>query len=90
MMCVLVCANMLDISLGLNIVVVADVEIWLLGVIFVLAGYPLSYFLWYRPLYRAMRCATHDLKLPSVIVILEGSYVFCLLLVSYVSGSCPL
>lgn len=32
-----------------------DVQIWLLGVIFVLAGYPLSYFLWYRPLYRAMR-----------------------------------
>jgi hypothetical protein len=31
------------------------VQIWLLGVIFVLAGYPLSYFLWYRPLYRAMR-----------------------------------
>ncbi|XP_024364882.1 secretory carrier-associated membrane protein 2 [Physcomitrium patens] len=32
-----------------------DVLIWLMGIIFVLAGYPGSYFLWYRPLYRAMR-----------------------------------
>ncbi|KAG0576994.1 hypothetical protein M758_5G105700 [Ceratodon purpureus] len=32
-----------------------DLQIWLLGIIFVLTGYPLSYFLWYRPLYRAMR-----------------------------------
>jgi len=32
-----------------------DVQIWLLGIIYLLAGYPLSYFLWYRPLYRAMR-----------------------------------
>jgi hypothetical protein len=34
---------------------VGDPKIFLLGIIYVLAGYPLSYFLWYRPLYRAMR-----------------------------------
>lgn len=33
----------------------ADVQIWLLGIIYMLSGFPLSYFLWYRPLYRAMR-----------------------------------
>ncbi|CAM6051431.1 unnamed protein product [Sphagnum compactum] len=32
-----------------------DVQIWLLGIIYMLSGFPLSYFLWYRPLYRAMR-----------------------------------
>lgn len=34
---------------------VGGVQIFLLGIIYLLAGYPLSYFLWYRPLYRAMR-----------------------------------
>uniref|UniRef100_A0A7I4FJZ8 Secretory carrier-associated membrane protein n=1 Tax=Physcomitrium patens TaxID=3218 RepID=A0A7I4FJZ8_PHYPA len=34
---------------------VGGVQILLLGIIYVLAGYPMSYFLWYRPLYRAMR-----------------------------------
>lgn len=31
------------------------VQTFLLGIIYMLAGFPLSYFLWYRPLYRAMR-----------------------------------
>nr|GEX75698.1 secretory carrier-associated membrane protein 1-like [Tanacetum cinerariifolium] len=30
-------------------------EIWLLAVIYIILGVPGSYFLWYRPLYRAMR-----------------------------------
>jgi hypothetical protein len=31
------------------------VQIWFLAIIYILCGFPLSYFLWYRPLYRAMR-----------------------------------
>ncbi|KAJ7538735.1 hypothetical protein O6H91_11G061700 [Diphasiastrum complanatum] len=31
------------------------VQIWFLAIIYILAGVPGSYFLWYRPLYRAMR-----------------------------------
>ncbi|EFJ18540.1 hypothetical protein SELMODRAFT_153834 [Selaginella moellendorffii] len=31
------------------------VQIWFLAIIYILAGFPGSYFLWYRPLYRAMR-----------------------------------
>ncbi|BBN03062.1 secretory carrier-associated membrane protein [Marchantia polymorpha subsp. ruderalis] len=31
------------------------VQIWFLAIIYILAGFPGSYFLWYRPVYRAMR-----------------------------------
>ncbi|CAM6100122.1 unnamed protein product [Calypogeia fissa] len=31
------------------------VQIWLLSIIYIQAGFPLSYFLWYRPLYLAMK-----------------------------------
>jgi hypothetical protein len=33
----------------------SGVQIWFLAIIYILCGFPLSYFLWYRPLYRAMR-----------------------------------
>ncbi|XP_024386126.1 secretory carrier-associated membrane protein 2 isoform X2 [Physcomitrium patens] len=33
----------------------SGVEILFLGFIYMLAGFPMSYFLWYKPLYRAMR-----------------------------------
>ncbi|XP_024391396.1 secretory carrier-associated membrane protein 1 [Physcomitrium patens] len=34
---------------------VGGVSIFLLGIVYMLSGYVLSYFLWYKPLYRAMR-----------------------------------
>jgi hypothetical protein len=33
----------------------ADPRIWFLAVIYFITGCPGAYFLWYRPLYRAMR-----------------------------------
>jgi hypothetical protein len=36
-------------------IVFADPRIWFLAVIYFITGCPGAYFLWYRPLYRAMR-----------------------------------
>ena len=46
--------NILEILLRTAISVVG-VKLWLLAVIYALAGIPGSYTLWYKPLYRAMR-----------------------------------
>lgn len=54
------------------------VQVWLLGIIFLLAGCPLSYFLWYRPLYRAMR-SDSALKFGWFFIFYSLHILFCIL-----------
>jgi hypothetical protein len=57
---------------------VGGVQIFLLGIIYALAGFPLSYFLWYRPLYRAMRSES-VLKFGWFVIFYLVHIAFCVL-----------
>ena len=69
--------------------IVADVKIWFLAVIYAISGIPGSFVLWYRPLYRAMRCvylrflafspSVVDCSLENIDVVYKNPYVLVIL-----------
>jgi hypothetical protein len=50
----------------LDSLMLADSKLFFLATIYALLGIPLSYLMWYRPLYRAMRYAITALTLPPI------------------------